>query len=158
MNTGMTALLATIDSALVADISALSAANIKQLTEPFPTPTLEPMVYLVPVDVEKMKESNNTDAEVLWHRYSVRIIAWTNYRTTQEESLIHSTSGLIKLMDDIESTLESNMLGGILQNIDVYPVIYNLENRKISDGVYARAGELLCIAETIPYRSTISRS
>ena len=158
MTTGMRELLVALDSALVAGITELSAANIKQLTEPFPTPTLEPMVYLVPSEPEKMKESNDTDAEVLWHRYPVRLIVWTDYRTTQEESLVHATSGLIKLMEDIETLLESNMLSGILQNIDISVVTYNLEERMLTDGHYARAGELLCTAETICYRSTISRS
>lgn len=158
MNTGMGDLLAAIDSALVADISALSVANIKQLTEPFPTPTLWPSVYLVPGEPEKMKESNDTAVEVLWHKYPVGIIVWTKYATTQEESLVHSTSGLIKLMKDIETLLESNMLGGILQNIDVSVVTYNREERQIADNIYTRAGELLCVAETTCYRSTINRS
>jgi hypothetical protein len=156
MNTGMRALLAALDTAIDAGVSSI--LEIKQVTDPYPLPKQYPAVFLDPKEPEKMKESNDTETEVLWHRYPVEIVVWNKYITTEEESLVHSTNGLIKVMEDIETLLESNMLGGILQNADCRVITYNFEERRIADGIYTRAGKLLFTGETIPYRSTISRS
>lgn len=156
MTTGMNTLLAALDTAIDAGVSSI--LEIQQITEPYPNPKHWPAVYLNPKEPEKFKQSNDTEIEVLWHRYPVEIIVWNEYRTTQEESLIHSTNGLIKVMEDIETLLESNMLGGILQNADCEVITYNFEERMITDGIYVRSGKLLFTGETICYRSTISRS
>lgn len=160
MNTGMYTLLNTLDTKLRAGgLSRITAATqVLQITRPLPTPKVFPMIYLIPESVEKITEMHDSSTELMWHKYIISIIVVNSLRTTQEASLTDSTSGLIKLMEDIETLLESDTLVKILKGVNVYPVNYDLPEDTFADNIYTRAGSLQYEAETIPYNSTIHRT
>ena len=159
MNTGMNTLLTTLDSAIVAGITEItSAEQILQTTRPLPQPKRLPFIYLVPEEVEKILEGNDSSTELIYHIYTISIIVITSYKTTQEASLTDSDNGLVQLMDDIETLLESDTLSATLTNVDVYPETYAIPAEDFIDNIYTRGGILRYEAIEKPYNSTIHRT
>lgn len=159
MNTGMSTLLNTLDSTMYSGLSQITdTKQILQTTRPLPEPKMEPMIYLVPESVEKILHDNDSSTELIHHLYVVSIIVVTSYRTTQEASLTDDDNGLIQLMDDIETLLESDTLSKILISANIYPESYMLDEDTFADNIYTRAGSLRYEAETISYNSTIHRT
>jgi hypothetical protein len=159
MNTGMNTILSTLDSTIVAGVSDISSTEqILQTTRPLPLPKRLPFIYLVPEEVEKVLEGNDSSTELMYHIYTISIIIVTSYKTTQEASLTDSDNGLVQLMDDIETLLESDTLSATLTNIDVYPETYAIPEEDFIDNIYTRGGILRYEAIEKPYNSTIHRT
>jgi hypothetical protein len=160
MNTGMNTILAALDAAIVAGITEItSAEQILRTTRPLPQPKRKPpVIYLVPEEVEKVLEGNDSSTELIYHKYIISIIVITSYKTTQEDSLTNSDNGLVQLMDDIETLLESDTLSTTLTNVDVYPETYAIPAEDFIDNIYTRGGILRYEAIEIPYNSTIHRT
>jgi len=159
MNTGMSTVLSTLDTTIVAGISSIaSAEHILQTTRPLPLPKSLPMIYLVPEEPEKPLIGNDSITELIQHSYIVSIIVVTSYKTTQEDSLTDSDNGLIQLMDDVETLLESNTLVATLQGVDIRPVSYEIPGEDFIDNIYTRGGILRYEAIEKPYNSTIHRT
>lgn len=160
MNTGMNTILSTLDTTIVAGIAAItSAEQILQTTRPLPLPKRDkPFIYLVPEEVEKVLECNDSSTELMYHIYPVSIIVVTSYKTTQEGSLTDSDNGLVRLMDDIETLLESDTLNATLTNVNIYPQTYTIPAEDFIDNIYTRGGILRYEAIEKPYNSTIHRA
>jgi hypothetical protein len=158
MNTGMNTILSTLDSTILNGITAItSAEQILQTTRPLPQPKRLPFVYLVPEESEKILEGNNSSTELMYHIYRVSIIVVTSYKTTQEASLTDSDNGLVQLMDDTETLLESDTFSATLTNVDIYPETYAIPIEDFIDNIYTRGGILRYEAIEKPYNSTIHR-
>ena len=160
MNTGMSTILSTLDSKIVNSITAItSTEQILQTTHPLPQPKRKPpVIYLVPEEVEKVLEGNDSSTELVYHIYTISIIVITSYKTTQEDSLTDSDNGLVQLMDDIETLLESDTLSATLTNVDIYPETYAIPPEDFIDNVYTRGGILRYEAIEKSYNSTIHRT
>jgi len=160
MNTGMSTLLSTLDSTILNGGITLitSAEQILQTTRPLPLPKRLPFIYLVPEEPEKPLIDNDSFTELMQHDYIVSIMIITSYKTTQEGSLTDSDNGLIQLMDDVETLLESNTLVATLQGVDIRPVSYEIPGEDFIDNIYTRGGILRYEAIEKPYNSTIHRT
>jgi hypothetical protein len=160
MNTGMNTLLTALDSAIVAGITEItSTEQILQTTRPLPQPKRKPpVIYLVPEESEKILEDNDSSTELMYHIYRISIIIITSYKTTQEASLTDSDNGLVQLMDDIETLLESDTLSATLTNVNIYPETYAIPIEDFIDNIYTRGGILRYEAIEKPYNSTIHRT
>ena len=143
----MTSLLNAIDI----KIDTIDAVKeILIVTRPLPQPKLLPAVFIVPEDgTEKLKDTDR----VFRHIYPISIIPIIFYATTQEESLTHSSKGLIQLMDSIEDLLENNFLDGKLVDVECCPAAYEIpEDWFIADNIYTRGGIISYLGTTHPYR------
>jgi hypothetical protein len=159
MNTGMNTILSTLDTKLVAGITEItSAEQVLQTTRPLPQPKRLPFIYLVPEESEKILEGNDSSTELMYHIYRISIIIITSYKTTQEASLTDSDNGLVQLMDDIETLLESDTLSATLTNVNIYPRAYTIPEEDFIDNIYTRGGILLYEAIEKSYNSTIHRT
>jgi len=143
----MTDLLNALDTQI--DTIA-SVKEILILTKKLRPPNLFPAVFIVPESAsEKYKDGDYT----FCHEFLVSIIPITFYATTEEESLIHSSKGLIQLMDSIENLLENNLLDGKVVNIKCKPETYEIpEDWFVADNIYTRGGIISYEARTHPYR------
>jgi hypothetical protein len=159
MNIGMNTILSALDTKLVAGVTEItSAEQILQTTRPLPQPKRSPFIYLVPEEVEKILEGNDSSTELMYHIYRISMIVVTSYKTTQEASLTDSDNGLVQLMDDIETLLESDTLSATLTNVNIYPETYAIPIEDFIDNIYTRGGILRYEAIEKPYNSTIHRT
>jgi hypothetical protein len=126
--------------------------EIKQCTYPLVTPSAQKAVFLVPATSPKGKAQEN----VFRHIHKIDIVIIKNWAKTIEESLIHSTEGLIPLMKSIETLLENDVLLGddgenLLSDVECYPEAYELPGVLFVDNLYARGGILKYSGETNAY-------
>jgi hypothetical protein len=143
----MTDLLNALDTKID---TITSVKEIQILTRKLRAPRLFPAVFLIPEESpEKFKDGDY----VFSHIYSVSIIPIIFYATTEKESLVDSSKGLIKLMDDIEDLLENNFLDGKLVGVECRPAAYEIpEDWFIADNIYTRGGIISYRARTHSYR------
>jgi len=153
----MTMLLSELKMRLVAGIEGINTASVKQITKPFPTPLIIPGIFLVAITSPKERQGS----EQFRHIHTVEIIPFIDYKTNQEESLIHASKGLIKLCNDIEGILENNMLNdenGIpqLNECSISIDEYSYEDREVSDNIFCRSGLITYEATTKIYVKAVS--
>lgn len=137
-------------NALDAEIDTIaSVKEIQILTRKLQSPSLFPAVFLVPESApEKYKDGDY----VFCHEYLVSIIPIIFYATTEEESLTHSSEGLVQLMDSIEDLLENNLLDGRIVNVKCKPEAYEIpEDWFVADNIYTRGGIISYEVRTHPY-------
>lgn len=148
-------IMAAIETKMDAGIASIK--EFQQITTPFPTPLQLPAVFICPMPPEKIKTTDNSNNIVYSHKYIIRLIPIISYATTQEGSLTDDTKGLMKLMDDIETLLEANMLDKKLREVECIPTAYEVSGEDFAENIYTRAGELTYIAATVPYSANITR-
>ena len=124
--------------------------EIQITTRKLSQPKKFPSVFIIPEDgSEKLKDGDY----VFSHIYPISIIPIIFYATTQEESLIDSSEGLIQLMDSIEDLLENDFLDGKLVGVECCPEAYEIpEDWFIADNIYTRGGIISYVGRTHPYR------
>ena len=127
-----------------------SIKEIQITTRTLSQPKKLPAVFIIPEDgTEKFKDGDY----VFNHMYPVSIVPIIFYATTPEESLTHSSEGLIQLMDSIEDLLENNFLDGKLVGVACYPADYEIpEDWFIADNIYTRGGIIRYEGTTHCYR------
>ena len=153
----MTMLLSELKTKLVAGITDITTTSIKEITKPFPTPLIIPGIYLSAINSTKERHSSTQ----FRHIHTIEIIAFIDYKTNQEASLIHASKGLIKLCSDIEDVLENNMLNddsGVPQLNDCHVSIdeYSYEDREVSDNIFCRSALITYEATTKVYEKAVS--
>lgn len=139
-------------------IAAVEGINEVQIvTRPLPTPKEFDAVFLIPGTSEKVREGSE---EFYW-MHPAEILVVTSYNTTQEDSLIHATAGLMKLLETVHDLLENDMLtddSGVprINSCELEAIEYATAEARVVDNIYCRAGTINYMAQTKPYKKAVS--